>query len=119
MTGSLSQASDDGFGGFNRNSESLGLNLSWPIMERVSAGQRDMLKQELRIEEIDLVGTEQQKIKTMRRLYRILEEQRLSISLQEGQLKLKERQVELYKDRWNEGEIDILEAKNTWSQEKN
>ena len=110
VTGSLSQASDDGFGGFNRNSESLGLNLSWPIMERVSAGQRDMLKQELRIEEIDLVGTEQQKIKTMRRLYRILEEQRLSISLQEGQLKLKERQVELYKDRWNEGEIDILEV---------
>jgi outer membrane protein TolC len=110
LTAALSQDSQDGLRGLSRDSESLGLNLSWPIMERASAGQRDVLKQELKILEIDLVGAEQQKIKIMRSLFRILEEQRLSISLQESQLVLKERQVELYKDRWNEGEIDILEV---------
>jgi outer membrane protein TolC len=49
-------------------------------------------------------------VKTLKQLHRQLREQRLSIDLQVDQVALREQQVELYKDRWNEGEIDILEV---------
>jgi outer membrane protein len=110
IKGELGHSSVDGFKQLKENEESLSLNLSYPVFHRSAASALNILNLELNHLQLDVTSAQQNKVKTLKQLHRQLREQRQSIDLQVDQVALREQQVELYKDRWNEGEIDILEV---------
>ncbi|MBF0196805.1 MAG: TolC family protein [Planctomycetes bacterium] len=109
LQGSFADSSSDGFQNFETNEESLSLNFSWPLGGRVSRISLAMAENVVKRDELGLKKMELAKTKVLRQLARQLEEQKQSIHLQEKQVELRKLQVELFQDRWNEGEIDILE----------
>ena len=105
----VSQDSIDSFDFDGDTESSIGLSLSWQIgsAEDKSAYQRAMLRKESL--DIDWYDTMQRKLLELRRLNRELLELDKRITLAEQKLKLQERQTALYADRYENGEIDILE----------
>lgn len=85
------------------------LILEWPWLDRqdrAEARQRilDVEQNEIRL--FEALQDVQRQIETMAR--RVDEAER-SVTLQEERVRLLERQYELYQDRWDNGEINILE----------
>ena len=88
---------------------SVGVTLSWQfgaVEDRSAYHQAILSKQESDIEFYDLT---QRKMLELRNLDRELVESMQRIHLAEERLKLQERSTALYADRWENGEIDILE----------
>jgi len=88
---------------------SAGLSLSWEIGSRTTRATHEKLLNNIRSRAITTRTLEQQKSKEIRDVGRRLDEALLLVRLQEQKLKINARRVELYSDRWKNGEIDILE----------
>jgi outer membrane protein TolC len=85
------------------------LGLAWDWRRK---GERAKLQQALnavRQNEVDYFVVSQGKAQRLREFDRQLQEIGRSVELQEQRVDLMSRQVELFNDRWENGEIDILE----------
>jgi outer membrane protein TolC len=109
LTAEFSQSSDEGFSSYETDEQSLAMNLSWPIGARSSRLGVDLAKNILERNHLSLKRSQLEKTQRCRQLGRRLEEQQKSILLQAQEVELRELQVEMFQDRWSEGEIDILE----------
>lgn len=89
--------------------QTYSLAFSWPIGSRRDFSEYRKEKNNLERNELNYFSLQQGKVRTLLNLSRQLAEVERSIELQENRLKLVEFQVELFKDRWENGEIDILE----------
>ena len=87
----------------------VALELSWELGRATDRANYGKAKNAIRSKEIDGFILKQSKQQRLSELGQRLEENATSIRLQEQRIKLVTRQVELYADRWENGEIDILE----------
>ena len=88
---------------------SAGLSLSWEIMSPTAKATHTKLLNDIRSKALATRTLEEQKSKEIRDLGRRLDEALRLVRLQEEKMKINTRRVELYSDRWKNGEIDILE----------
>ena len=88
---------------------SIDLSLSWDLGVRARHAQYGRVENDIRAKVLQIRILEQEKAKKIRDLVRRLDEALKLIRLQEARVKLGIRRVELYLDRWEIGEIDILE----------
>lgn len=89
--------------------EVLGLTISWPLGRAEDKAAHWQALNNKRSKETDYFILEQSKRRRLTQLHRLLGENAESVRLQEQRVELVSRQVELYRDRWENGEIDILE----------
>ena len=67
------------------------------------------LAQQIASDEIGIEDIKQARVRSLRDFARRIGETRRLVELQEVKIKVAERRSELYADRWQNGEIDILE----------
>ena len=92
-----------------RNDQIVSLNLSFDLGERADKARFAKSKNDLEDNAVDRYILRQNKMRTLRELKRTVEETAKAVVIQIERIKLSERQLELFKDRWENGEIDILE----------
>lgn len=104
-----SQASNEDYDFEQDVESSAGVSLSWTFG---NAPDRSAYYQALiskRQADIDLFDITQRKLLELRNLHRDLDQLVQRIEIAEKRLELQERSTALYRDRWQNGEIDILE----------
>ena len=92
-----------------RSDNIVSLNLSFDLGERADRARLAKSRNNLEENSVDRYILRQNKMRTLRDLERNLSETEQAVVIQEQRIKLSERQLELFKDRWENGEIDILE----------
>ena len=89
--------------------QTVGLGVSWELGRRADRARYERVRNDLRKNEVDFFSLRQTTGRRLMELSSQLAERARSIELQEQQVELVSRQAELYADRWDHGEIDILE----------
>lgn len=89
--------------------QTFGVNLKWQIGRRTDRAAYRKTLNNIKGNETDYFILLQGKKRRISELYKRLLENARSIELQEQKLKFVQKQVDLYNDRWENGEIDILE----------
>ena len=87
----------------------LSLNLSFDFGQRADKARVAKSKNNLEENSIDRYILRQGKFQDLRDLSRRISETETSVTIQGQRIKLNELQLELFKDRWENGEIGILE----------
>lgn len=87
----------------------VSLGLAWDWRRRGEKAKLQQALNSLRENELDYYSLCQIKAQRLRELDRQLQETGRSVELQQQRIDLVSRQVELFNDRWENGEIDILE----------
>ena len=87
----------------------ISLNFNWVPGERIKKANVAKANNNLDENSVGLYILRQNKMRSLRNLHRALHEAERSVTIQKLRIQLNERQLELYKDRWDEGDIDILE----------
>ncbi|WDE96171.1 TolC family protein [Lentisphaera profundi] len=87
----------------------VGVNLNWTLGNRAEIAQLKIAKNNLRENGFDYKILYNQRLQSLRRLERALNELNKSIQVQIQEIKFNEEQLELYKDRWESGKMAILE----------
>jgi outer membrane protein len=100
---------DNSFNLTGDDSQSISLSLSWQIGRRADKARYSRANFSIRRQDADYYILTQTKHRRLQELDRLLRENAQSISIQERRIELVTWQVELYADRWENGEIDILE----------
>ncbi|MBN2449785.1 MAG: TolC family protein [Lentisphaeria bacterium] len=88
---------------------SVGMALSWEIGSVTERNRHSKLLNDLESKDIDIADAHQQRARSIRDLARRLEETLRQIELQERKIEVGAFRAGLYRDRWENGEIDILE----------
>ncbi len=88
----------------------LSLGLAWDWGRRGEKARLTQAVNAIRQNETDYFIITQAKTQRLRELERQLQETASSVELQQQRVELMGRQVELFNDRWENGEIDILEV---------
>jgi|SaaInlStandDraft_1057018.scaffolds.fasta_scaffold12711_2 outer membrane protein TolC len=109
LSASLNHSGEGPLSEMEQDEKSVGLDLSWPLGIRQEWHQLRSAKLELRDQELALARIRLEKSGSLRRLHRNILEAMESLHLQEQTVKLEQFRVELYRDRWQEGQINILE----------
>jgi outer membrane protein TolC len=105
-----SQKDDDG--GLNLNGDSellLALSFSWELGGITQKYRVQKLQADIATQIIDIEDIRQAKVRQIRDLARRLRETEQLVELQKQKVDVAELRAELYRDRWQNGEIDILE----------
>ncbi len=89
--------------------QTIGVLLKYPIGERANRAKHEQARNRLIDEGLQLYQISQDLTRNIRDQARGLNELRESILLHEQYLKVRERILQLYKDRYDSGEINILE----------
>lgn len=89
--------------------QTVGVGLTWELGRRRDKAQYERVKNNLRKNAVDFFSLKQATGRRLMELASRLAESARSIELQEQRVGLVARQAELYADRWENGEIDILE----------
>lgn len=92
-----------------RSDNIVALNLSFDLGQRADKARLAKSQNDLEENSVDRYILRQNKMRTLRDLSRNIEETEKAVVIQEQRIKLSERQLELFKDRWENGDIDILE----------
>ena len=92
-----------------RSDNIVALNLSFDLGQRADKARLAKSRNDLEENSVDRYILRQNKMRTLRDLSRNIQETEKAVVIQEQRIKLSERQLELFKDRWENGEIDILE----------
>jgi len=95
----------------------VGLSLDWPLFARADRLRKDREEYDLKNLELQLFQAQQTLKKSLRDLIAEIEEVERSIKLQEQALEASQLGLNLFKDRWENGEISILEyirSQNTY-----
>ena len=87
----------------------LEASIVWPLGARADRAQYKQALNRLEDQRQQIYSTEQNREQVVRSLVRRLSEARIAVTLQEQRVKLGNRRLELFTDRWENGEIDILE----------
>jgi outer membrane protein TolC len=103
----------DGFNFDGNDEQSLTLNLSWEIGRRTDAARWELVRNRIANNQHDYVILSQEISTNLSSYHRRLQEGARAVTLQEDLCKLLQRKEELYRDRWENGEIDILELVRT------
>ena len=88
---------------------SIGLSIDWEWLSESDRARFEKAKIRGSLLAVERFRREQDKTQTIRNLGRRLDELRNRIRLREQEVALQERRLALYEDRYNNGEIDILE----------
>ena len=105
LSGSMSQtpgATDD-------TDQSVSLSLSWDIWARAERAKHKTAQNTIRSKQLEVRVLQLAREREVRNLGRRLDESAELVRLQQEQVKLGEGRAEIYADRWENGEIDILE----------
>ena len=86
-----------------------GISMSWEILSSTARAEHKKLLNDLKVSDINIRSVRQGKVREVRDMGGKLREALLLVRLQEKKLEHNRRIVELYSDRWRNGEIDILE----------
>lgn len=117
---SVSDTRDDEGGSYRFSSpidNRLGLSLDWPLMSRADRLRAKRETYDMKNLELQLYQAQQDLKKKLRDLIAEINETGRSIQLQEEALDASELRLNLFKDRWENGEISILEyirSQNTY-----
>jgi len=103
------QSTEDGINLDGEHEQILALEFSWELGRGTDRASFRQAGNRVRRQDVDLFILKQKKLQRLQELDRLLQENAESIRLQEERVRLVSRQVELYADRWENGEIDILE----------
>ena len=87
----------------------VGLDLSWEFGSVSDRARAKRLAYSLREEELGLTIIQREKQREVLDLGRRLVEQQRQVELSQERIAVQERRIALYRDRWDNGEIDILE----------
>ncbi|MCM8535672.1 MAG: TolC family protein [Lentisphaeraceae bacterium] len=87
----------------------VSLNFGWDFGRRTDRARLAQSKNNLDENTVDRYILRQDKFRLLRGLARDIEQTALSVTIQEQRIELNQTLIELYKDRWENGEIDILE----------
>ncbi|MCM8532550.1 MAG: TolC family protein [Lentisphaeraceae bacterium] len=87
----------------------VSLNFGWDFGRRSDKARLAQSKNNLDENTVDRYILRQNKFRQLRGFVRDIDETAKSIVIQEQRIALNQTQIELYKDRWENGEIDILE----------
>lgn len=85
------------------------LSLEWPLGARADRYRRRSAILSIAIQEEEIYNTLLAREQTIRSLARQLDEARAALDLQEQRVEIGALRLELFNDRWENGEIDILE----------
>ncbi|MDA3874705.1 MAG: TolC family protein [Kiritimatiellae bacterium] len=85
------------------------LILEWPWLDRRDRAEARQRKLDVEQNEIRLFEALQEVQRQIETMAQRVDEAERSVTLQEERVRLLERQYELYQDRWDNGEINILE----------
>jgi outer membrane protein TolC len=85
------------------------LVLDWPWLERRARAETRQRENSVRSSELQLFDAEQTVRKNIETTAAQLEEAEQAVELRRERVKVLERQLVLYQDRWENGEINILE----------
>lgn len=91
------------------DNQTIGLNLSWTIGNRRERASKAIAKNNINDYKADLFLLKQRKIQRLRELDRRLQESIKAISIQEEQIIANEFRQEVFRIRWTNNEISILE----------
>jgi len=110
--------SGDGSYRFSSPADSkVGLSLDWPLFARSDRFKVDREEYDFKDLELQLFQSEQSLKRTLKDLVGDIFEKERSIELQEQALEVSKLRLNLFKDRWDNGEINILEyirSQNTY-----
>ena len=93
----------------SRDDTRVDLALDWPLGARADRYRRRSAMLLVAIQEEEIFNTLLTREQTIRSLARQLDEARAAVELQEQRVEIGALRLELFKDRWENGEIDILE----------
>lgn len=110
LTGELDHSGTEDFDALEQDEKTVSLNLSWPL--GVRSARHGLTREKLQLDRSlwELHRQRLDRTKELRDLSRRLDQAGKSIELERQQVKLQELRVEIYRERWNEGEIKILEV---------
>jgi outer membrane protein len=109
LTHNVDSKGDENANFRGRDEQIVGLNLSWDFGRRADKARLAQSQNDLDENEVNRYVLRQDKFLKLRKLNRDIEETSKAVVIQEQRILLNARQIELYKDRWENGEIDILE----------
>lgn len=96
-------------GGEKENDTRVEASVTWPLGARADRAEYKRALNSLEDQQQELYSQMQRREQTIQNLHRRLAEAISAVSLQEERIKVGERRLELFTDRWENGEIDILE----------
>ena len=91
------------------DNQTISLNFSWTIGNRRERASKAIAKNNINDYKADLFILKQRKIQRLRELDRRLQESVRAIAIQEEQIKANEFRQEVFRIRWTNNEISILE----------
>ena len=109
LSATTEQEGDEGINLDGDPETKLGLGLSWDLGGSTERLKTRRLARQIASEEIGIEDLKQARVRSLRDFARRIGETRRLVELQEVKIKVAERRSELYADRWQNGEIDILE----------
>jgi outer membrane protein TolC len=107
------QGNGDGFNFNGPDEQTVTLNLNWEIGRRADAARWQQAQNRIANNQHDYFIISQEITTSLSNYQRRLDESARAVALQENLCKLLQRKEELYRDRWENGEIDILELVRT------
>jgi len=109
LSAATEQEGDEGMNLAGDPEMTLGVGLAWDLGGRTERLKTRRLAKQIASEEIGIEDLKQAKVKSLRDLARRISETQRLVELQEVKIKVADRRSELYADRWQNGDIDILE----------
>ena len=105
----------DGAPNAGSEEQQFSINLSWELGRRSDKARLEMQRNRLEINQHDYFILDQSLTNSLTSYHRRLLESAAAVELQEKLCEVQRRKAELYKDKWENGEIDILEVVRTQS----
>lgn len=103
----------DGYNFSGHDEQTLGVNLNWTVGRRADIARHVIAQNNYAKNRHDYFTLNQELSRDMGNTLRQLREYEEAVKLQELKCDLLRRKEELYRDRWENGEIDILELVRT------
>ncbi len=103
----------DGFNFDGKDEQIISLNLSWNLGRNAELARQQMNKNKLETNQHDYFMLLQELKTSVTGYYRRLLESAEAVRIQESICEIEKRKEELYRDKWENGEIDILELVRT------
>ena len=109
LSATTGRDSEDGFGLDGDTETAVGLAFSWEPGSMTERLKSRKVATEIASDEIAIDDLKQSRIKSIRELARRIKETLQLVRIQQDKIEVSELRAELYADRWDNGEIDILE----------
>ena len=109
LSATVEQPHEDGENPDDETDVRTEARVSWPLGAPAERATYRQALNDLSVQDVQIEDLREQKTRSLRDLARRITEAETAVTLQETRVKLSERRVQLYADRWENGEVDILE----------